>query len=218
MALHLRAEFAKICGLSTGNLSNYIKRGKVILSGDYIDDSIPQNKEFLEKRGVKASPQSSSATTKKPRVDRPQITPLEVEGLGDPDIPEDDEDDSGGESLHLLSKKRQKVEIRKKNRETVLLELKIKKQRGEVIPTELVKDAFGQFSRRMAIEFKNSVDQILTELTKKKDFNLNEIAELRGLMLSSINLSVESGVHIAKKDIDNIVNQHIEKRGIGERT
>jgi hypothetical protein len=38
MALHSKSDFAKLCGLTTGNLTNYIKRNKVLMSGDFIDD------------------------------------------------------------------------------------------------------------------------------------------------------------------------------------
>jgi hypothetical protein len=49
--LYTKAEFAAATGLSSGNLSNYIhKLKKVVASGDYIDDEIPQNAAFLERR------------------------------------------------------------------------------------------------------------------------------------------------------------------------
>lgn len=49
MAFLTKKEFADLCGMTTGNLSNYITRKKVFPSGDLIDDTFAANKEFLEK-------------------------------------------------------------------------------------------------------------------------------------------------------------------------
>ena len=45
-----KTEFGKRCGLSPGNLSNYIARGQVIVTDNKIDISKIENIEFLDKR------------------------------------------------------------------------------------------------------------------------------------------------------------------------
>lgn len=47
MSLHTKKEFATLCGLTTNKLSVYHSRNKFLLTGDLIDDTLPQNKEFL---------------------------------------------------------------------------------------------------------------------------------------------------------------------------
>lgn len=48
---YTKKEFAEACGMTTGNLSNYIlKLKKVVLTDNMIDDSIAQNADFLFKR------------------------------------------------------------------------------------------------------------------------------------------------------------------------
>jgi hypothetical protein len=49
MALHTKKQFAKLCGITTKELSVYAgpKRRKVVYSGDYVDDTIQPNIDFL---------------------------------------------------------------------------------------------------------------------------------------------------------------------------
>jgi len=49
MPLYTRKQFAELCDVTVNYLNVYIGRNKVILSGEYIDDSIPQNGYFLQK-------------------------------------------------------------------------------------------------------------------------------------------------------------------------
>jgi len=51
MALHTKKQFADLCGITPGNLSNYAspKRRKVVYSGDYVEDTIEPNISFLKK-------------------------------------------------------------------------------------------------------------------------------------------------------------------------
>ena len=54
MALHSHTEFAKLCGLTRGAISVYRQRRKVVYTYIdevvFIDDSIRENKDFLQKR------------------------------------------------------------------------------------------------------------------------------------------------------------------------
>jgi hypothetical protein len=49
MALHSKKEFAAICGLKTKNLAVYESRGKLVYTGESIDDGIEPNRSFLKK-------------------------------------------------------------------------------------------------------------------------------------------------------------------------
>jgi hypothetical protein len=120
-------------------------------------------------------------------------------------------------TMQSLQKKKLVVEIKKKEREIALLKLREEKLNAIVIPTELVKVIFMQHSRSIATEFKNTIDGIITKIAKKKDLNLNEVAELRGELLSSINMAMDKSVVESKKSIGNIVKEFIEKKEVGER-
>src|SRR4051812_3245402 len=67
MAFHTKKSFAEQCGMTSGNLSNNASRGKVIYSGELIDDTIEPNKSFLakwsEKNRVEKKPEVPTAAT-----------------------------------------------------------------------------------------------------------------------------------------------------------
>lgn len=61
MAFLTKKEFATRCGISTKTLSTYRKRNKIIYSGEFIDDSNPVNKEFIEYRQEKRTVHPNNA-------------------------------------------------------------------------------------------------------------------------------------------------------------
>jgi hypothetical protein len=234
MAVHLKADFAKLCGLTTGNLTVYIGRKKVVMSGDVIDDTIPLNKEFLEHRIAlqsQKSPQPEPAPKKlrliKPDPGTPDIQPKvkqpdNIDELSDEEFEEmlngSDDLDSLFKATKSLDHKKTIVEIKKKQKEIAILTIREEKARGLVIPTDLVLTLINQHSRTIAAEFKNSVDSILTKISKKKDLSAVEQSDLRGELLHVINQTVDKTVNVSQKNVGNIVKEFIEKRDVGERS
>src|ERR1035441_2132728 len=53
MALYTKKEFTAICGIRNDDLSIYVKRKKVVLTGEMVDDTILVNKNFIEKRKMR---------------------------------------------------------------------------------------------------------------------------------------------------------------------
>src|ERR1700747_3523027 len=53
MALFSKKEFAEKCGLGTNQLSIYIKRGNVVLTGDSVDNTLDKNRAFIQKKQSK---------------------------------------------------------------------------------------------------------------------------------------------------------------------
>jgi hypothetical protein len=227
MALNKRTEFAEKCNLSPGNLSNYIARGKVILSGDYIDDSIDPNKSFLLKRQTEEytgkrdiepvqelPPKSKKEPSKKKEL---QIKdPVKVV----PPVPNVGESQKFQQKRQLfdvdLDQKMLDLETSKENLE--LIKLKKEKIQGVVIPTDQAKIVVIQLSKSFTVAFSNASDDILTQMSKKKGFSAEEVADLRGSFRKIINSAVNEAVDSAKKQIKNIVSEYSERRGVGERT
>lgn len=192
-----------MCGLTTGNLTNYINRKKVIPSGEYIDDAIAQNRDFLALRQAK-----------KPNVSEP-IIPTEAPDL---DVSETDEDEREEKaSIYELNRQKLRVEIDKKTEEIELLKLRKDKLLGVLIPTDLVTVIMIQHCKSIITEFKNTTDGIITTLIKKHGLNTNEVAELRGSMVQSINSAVNKSIDRTKRNIDSVVNEYSEKKEVGER-
>lgn len=214
MAFHSKKEFAELCGMVTNALSVYIKRGKVIMSGEFVDGELLQNKEFLkkwsEKNGVKqpvAIDINPDIKTKEPKIDKPKRINNES----------DDGYTSPG-SLYALDKEKKTLDIEKTAEEIQLLKVKNEKARAVVVPTELVKALFSQHTKSILVEFSNSVDNIITKIAKKKALSNNEVAEIRKELIEEINIAVDKSIDESKKNIKNLMNEYSEKKGVGERT
>lgn len=213
MAFHSKKEFAELCGMVTNALSVYIKRGKVILSGEFVDGELLQNKEFLkkwsEKNGVKqpvAIDINPDIKTKEPKIDKPKrINNESDDGYASP----------GG--LYALDKEKKTLDIEKTAEEIQLLKVKNEKARAVVVPTELVKALFSQHTKSILVEFSNSVDNIITKISKKKALSNNEVAEIRKELIEEINIAVDKSIDESKKNIKNLMNEYSEKKGVGER-
>lgn len=221
MALHSRSDFAKICGLSAGNLSNYIKRGKVILSGEYVDDKIEQNSSFLEKRlaainqnseagGDKSTPNTKDTVSDKPKVERPYIPTPNIE---EPDLPNDD-----SLSFTALSKREKKVNIQKKEEEIKLLRLKEEKIRGHVVPIDIIKNLFRLHTQSIVTAQKDGIEDLIINFSGESRISSEQIARLRGKMVEILNNAVDKAVLSTKKNISSIMSEFIEKKEVGERS
>lgn len=209
MALHLKADFAKMCGLTTGNLTNYIKRGKVILSGDYVDDTIPVNKDFLGKRIDKAEPAP------------PKLHMLRPDP-GEPEIPDTGEDDEGGEApgmenFFLLDKKYKAAQLKKVKVDTRLQELKEEKLRGELVPVELIKNLFRAYTQSIITANKDGIEELLINFSAEHRLRGDQLAALRGKVVGILNNSIDKSVAVAQKNLQAVINQVKVKRDVGER-
>lgn len=225
MALHSKKDFSVLCGIPTRSISTYASRNKIVLSGDYIDDSIQLNKDFIAKRQLMAgkapvTAASEEKAVKQLRMIRPDPGIVEPPNVKDPEIDDDDfnDDDEIQEPITTLTKRKVAVDIAKKREEIEILKVRKDKLHGVLIPTDLVKVVFTQHSKSILTEFSNSIDNILTIFRKKKDLNANEVAEIRGELLQSINTAVSKSNSRSKKEISNIQNEFTVKREVGERS
>jgi hypothetical protein len=184
-----------MCGIESGNLSNVIKRGNVVLSGEFIDDTIAVNRQFMQKRAqILARKGVSEKISGQDRYEKPKLT----------------------EGQNLVDEKTQ-ADIERIRTVTELNRLKIEKQEGENIPTELVMPLVSQFAHSMIGAFKNGMEAMLVEIGHKKKLTNAEMADLRKVLTATINRAASDGVEDARKATGNIVNEFIEKRGKGER-
>lgn len=211
MALHLKADFAKLCGLTTGNLTNYIKRGKVLMSGDYVDDSVPINKDFLEKRKGSVPPPAP-----KLHMIRPDPGPVEIPNTGEDDDDSGFGEDGEGESGYLLDRKLLKKKIGKLEVDTRLQELKEEKMRGELIPVDLVKNLFRTHTQSIVTSMKDGIDELLINFSVEARLRGDQVAGLRGKIVGILNNGVDKSVVITQKNMRSIVNQVKVKRDVGE--
>jgi hypothetical protein len=194
MAKIHKREIKKLYGLSDAYITVYVKRGNLVVDKDgYVDDEHPVNVAFMAKRVGKTKPSKQHGTA----------TPAKAEKLL-------------VEKIALVDEKTQ-ADIERIRTVTELNRLKIEKQEGENIPTELVMPLVSQFAHSMIGAFKNGMEAMLVEIGHKKKLTNAEMADLRKVLTATINRAASDGVEDARKATGNIVNEFIEKRGKGER-
>jgi hypothetical protein len=236
MPLYTRSQFAHLCGLKkeTGRqyIGTNIKRGKVILSGDYIDDGILQNKEFLlkelEKNKAEFDDQELFIPAPSPKIQDPQIAkevPIpKIPNVQPPAIPsgkvpnvKDPSVSPEPISYRTLEAQKKALDIEKIQEEIEILKVKKQKLHGELIPTDLVNVVFAQHFKSVTASFQNGIENLLTELAKKRDLNRNEVGEIRGKMIQILNISINDAIDESRKSVDNIIGEYSETKGVGER-
>ncbi|MBC7486079.1 MAG: hypothetical protein H7282_04950 [Cytophagaceae bacterium] len=218
MPFYTRSQFADLCGIEKKNarayISTNIKRGRIVLSGELIDDELEVNKDFLaralvnaEKREQPQQEESTNESAPGPKVSKPIYPDQPGKNLQKPNT-------TGNMSIEKALKQQ---EFEKKQVETRILNIKEQKLIGEVIPTDLVKMLFTQHSQSITTEFNNSISDLVTLFAKRNGMNTNELAEMRGQIVVIINTAVDKAVNLSKKNINNIINEFAVKRDVGER-
>jgi len=207
MAFKSKKEFADACGMSTGNLSNYIKRLKVVLSGEFIDDTNPINIVFLEKH--KKSEETIQNVDAPPKIE-PSSTQAQA-----PNVKPGKNHEDARRSISLDNQIKQ-LEIEKKGEEITKLQLQNQKAQGDNIPTDLVREVFIRHSKSISSSFKSGVENLIIEFEKMANLTRVQTSKLRGDMINIINSSIENAVVESKKEIGNIVKEFSVKKGVGE--
>lgn len=226
MALHLKSQFAVLCGLTYAEVSMNTKRGKIILSGDYIDDKIKQNAEFIEKWQVKRGLKVPKAA----QILVPDEVVLEVEPIKAPPIPNvqkplaplprkipNVQEPEFHFSGNQLDKQIKEVDLERKMEELEIAKLKRQKMAGESMPTDLVKNTISVYSRSVSRSFNNAADNLLVEFTVLAELTREQVSEMRTKLNTIVNTAVKNACDNAMDMVDNIVDEYKEVRGRGEK-
>lgn len=197
MARFTQKEFADECGVGTNYLSTYKRGGYINVSEDgTIDSEDPVNARFLEKRIGRAHRQKEEQQAKE------AVDPITGGAL-----PEYEESER---LVKFWDSKKREKEVEK-------LQIEIDKKKGEVIPSELIIPLFLQHNKSIVTSFNNVCNAILTEYAKKKDFNPDELSDMRGRMIASINEGIRDAQNLTKTVVKSIIEEYADKRGVGER-
>jgi len=218
MPLHTKKQFADLCGIKTGDLSNYQKRGKVSYSGDYIDDAIEPNISFLKKALDKKNGCQVPETPKEETLPlTKELTTLnisepKIRTPKAPNVKPPKEKEATGYNLGINKTALQIENLELKNRE---LEQKLNVKLGEYIPRAPVLVTFKYHAKNIAVAFKNSMEGILTRYAN--NFTNEEMASIRALLTEEINHSQRSAIEQTKKSISEIIAISSNKKEVGER-
>jgi phage terminase Nu1 subunit (DNA packaging protein) len=200
MALYTRKQFIELLGVSHPHLSMYIKRGKIIEKKRLIDSDNPYNADFMRKyldknkKEYTQLPPVPAPIEQPPPVLKPKLT-----------------------SKYEIEAETKRLELEVKQKQNKLLEIKIEKQTGEAIPTELVKSLFSQHSKSIASSFKSEAENLFLELAEKYRLTSTDMVNMRNKLIVITNIAIERSVAETKKTIKNIVAEYSEIRGRGER-
>lgn len=204
-------EFASACKMPRKSLMVYVGRKKVIvLENQKIDGEDDKNKAFLQKHKDKKPIAETITTTQKKEV---KIKP----NPNDEEINLEDILSNAGQSYSESERQLKYLDTLKRRKEIEKLEIEISKKKGIVIPTELVQPVVLQHNQSIITEFKNTIDEIIRSFAKRRDLTVNDVAEVKGECISSINLGINKATLITVKAIETIVNDFSEKKGVGER-
>ena len=190
-----------MCSITTGNLSNYIKRNKVIVDKNgFIDTNNDLNRLFIQKNNTEkvsmpVQTQSNNPTEPNEAIDTSNLSTL---------------------SILELEKVKKAADIEKLLIETRISLLKEEKLMGSAMPVDMVKTIVANLSKAFIGEFKNGADDIIRMLVKTKAYDHNEVSEIRGKLSSIINESMKKSLSTAKKEMKSIVDNYTETRGVGE--
>lgn len=217
MALHTKKEFAAMCGLTTGNLSNYAMRkpAKVIYSGDYVDDSIEPNKSFLAKRiAVKGTVEKIEKKQEGIEQKPIKIPNIQLATIQKPDEPNVKPAKTG--SKGTLYEVKTEAEIEKIKVDTRLKVLQEQFKKGQNMPTDAAKVMIAQLGKAYISKFNSAADNLLMEIAKTKDMTRTEMALMRNRLAEIVNEASVSSVEEAKKYMRAVLKEISVQRGVGE--
>lgn len=218
MPLHTKKQFADLCGIKTGDLSNYQKRSKVVYSGEYVDDSIEPNISFLKKCLDKKNGQQVSETPKEETLPvTKELTTLNISEpkFRTPKAPnvKPPKEKNGG--VYELSQDKILLQIENlelKNRE---LEQKLNVRDGATIPKEPVVLSFQYINKNMCRNIKVGIENLITRY--EKNFTPAQFADIRAAIVKEINHAQTNAVAESKKNIAEIILISSSKKEVGER-
>jgi hypothetical protein len=211
-----KKEFAVKCGIKTNRLAIYIKRFKVEVNKDgSIDDSNPINVLFMEKclsRHSKAHNIESNA----------HGTPIESEIT--PPAPlkapskkvENEAFSRQNTKLVEIQEKKGGLDIEGKTNSIELQRIEIRKKRGELVPTESVKNLIIQHSESMKTSYSEASDNLIVIISHKKQLSSDEISDLRKQFTKIVNNAIDNAITFTMTGLRNVVNDFSQKRGVGQ--
>lgn len=209
-----KKEFAEGCGIKTNRLAIYIQRGKVIVSGEMIDDENEINQSFKTKR-LNSPKKNNEATKSNVTPTEPSRAPSEKaenETFSRQNTsPSSMQTDRALKKMDIDYEKKQK-EIERLDQEMRLARLQEEKLLGKLIPTDMVKNLFAQHFKSVTLTFKQAADLIAVEFGKKAKIARNDQAELRGQLVTIINRAIEDGITESKRSLAHIVHEYSQTR------
>ena len=170
--------------------------------------------EQMEKYGGGKTPKVASKVTENthpvliPASNKPPVIPLSVEKTSQ---------NLDSMSLTDLEVAKKKADLLRVQKGLELDEIKIQKQRGEVVPIDLVVSVIARLRKTMAVSYKELAEKLVTDLCSELGSDRELMSRYRGQIIKDINSNEEETEEIFLLDIESIVNDYSISRAAGER-
>lgn len=231
MALLTALEFSELCIVPRTSLASYESRGKIVAKGSgkskKFDTENPINSLFIrDKQAKKTTEQEEAeiinrikkypATTDKPETSHTDafnkiladvVEAEKAVGVVRNGIPKYED------SVQLLKY----LDTLKRQSEIDLNKIKVQKQKGEVVPADLIEPIFLEHNRHILTEFKNAMDEVLKIFSKMKDLEPNENAELKGILRNRVNKAMKDASESSSQSVKSVIKNYTSARAAGER-
>jgi hypothetical protein len=219
MAIISKKDFCAAYQIKSGDLSNYIKRNKIIASADSVDTDNEINQAFITRRlaklegekpvkkevAVKKIPgKKGRKPIEKPVIVKERVRPVVQNATKTNDLIELDRQTKAAN----LDKIRLEAENKRLRNEQLL---------GKTIPTDQVRAVIKQHNVSVVNSFRNAADLLIGEFAKKRNLNLEEQAYFNKALIEIINTAAKDSVAATMRSIDSILALTMEKREKGER-
>jgi len=189
------------------------KRRKVILTeDDMIDTEHPTNKAFMAKvSGVVPKKTNNKETLKAPKPETSKAPKQEIPKSPKTETPkaeQDDEpelDEDGIMPLHVSDKLWNHSRALKVQSEAILAKVKVEKESGTLIPTDLIIPLFQTHSQQILVAMSNMVEDALRVMCKKYDISIEDRAEIKGNWTLIINKTLENAKEGTKKQLKTLL-------------
>lgn len=209
MAIFKKGEFAEFCGVSPAHVSVAIKRGKVVPGNDgKIDSDHTINRLYRQhcdesKANKPAPPKVADTAEKPPKTEKSKRkAPSRVNTRLERQITEKFE----------IEKEERQARIQKQNLDAKILEMKLGKLSGKMIPTDLVANTIRQLAQSIMVSFNNGADALAVDISKLAGLNRNQHADIRKKLRQIVNEAVNTAVSDAQHNVANIVQEHTQNR------
>lgn len=212
MSIVSKKEYAEMCGMPTNQLAVYVKRGKVFVGdGDMINTAHEVNAIFLKKqmtkKGLSGNDTKPSGENTPASAAPTTMTTMTIPGLGEIQVPD-----------YALSETALKyLDTVKRDKEVKLLEIKEAKLRGEVVPTEVIRQIVTRHNHSILTSMKPAIEQLIDKMAKMHDIASADVATYKGEVINRLNLSITNAAHETAGAVELVIKEYSETRGVGER-
>lgn len=197
MTLLSKKEFASKCGITTKALAIYARpdRGKVVYSGEMVDDSIEPNKSFL---AYKAQKGSSGLT---------EVSSGTLSKTNDMDVTIEPKTLFDVKTLHQITELQRKIS---------LYDARIQKLTEEVIPRENAAFLIKNYSAGITDVWTTATERFLVQKAVSLNLSREEIIEHKKYINEIVNEAVKEGADRANRNILKMARALAGKKERGE--